>query len=108
MWVNMSIFFRKGGDFGIDTQVTPESNIGYVILIYEVICGHHRSTTVNWGHWGKNCKMTLRDAIFCIYTHMIPRNNVGYVNLTSKSIEVIGGENSEVIECQKLLTKVIT
>ena len=39
---------------------------------------------------------------------MIPRNNACYVNLTSKSIEVIGGENSEVIGCQKSLTEVIT
>ena len=68
----------------MDTQVTPESIIGYVILISEVIWGHQRSTTVNWGHWGQNCKTTLRDVICCMYTHMIPINNVDYVNLTSK------------------------
>ena len=84
MWVNMSIFLERDAIFGMDTQVTPESIIGYVILISEVIWGHQRSTTVNWGHSGQNCKSTLRDAIFCMYTHMIPRNNVDYVNLTSK------------------------
>ena len=81
MWVNMSIFLERDAIFGMDTQVTPESILGYVILISKVIWGHQWSTAVNWG---QNCKMTLRDAIFCMYTHMIPRNNVDYVNLTSK------------------------
>ena len=77
-------FLERGAIFSMDTQVTPESIIGYVILISEVIWGHQRSTTVNWGQWGQNCKTTLRDAIFCMYTHMIPKNNVDYVYLTSK------------------------
>ena len=74
--------------FGMDTQVTPRSKIGYVILTSGVNWGHQRSKTGIWGHWGQNFKTTLRDAIFCMHTHMTPRNNVGYVNLTA---EVKGG-----------------
>ena len=75
-------------------ELSPNCVVGYKNLTSEVIWGHQRSKTVNWGHWGQNFKTTPRDAVFCTHTHMTPRNNVRYVNLIS---EVKGGQNSEII-----------
>ena len=60
------------------------NNIWYLILKSEVIRGHMRSKTVNWGHWGQNLKTTPRDAIFFMHPHMNPRFNIGYVSLASE------------------------
>ena len=49
--------------------------------------GHLRSPevkTLKRGHWGQNFKTIPRDAIFCMHTHMTPRNNIAYFYLTSK------------------------
>ena len=52
----------------------------------EVIIGHWRSKTANWGHIGHNLQVTPRDAIFARNTQMTPRSSIGYVNLTSEVI----------------------
>ena len=52
----------------------------------EVIRGHWRSITENWGHIGHNLQVTPRDVICCMYTQLLSRSISGYVNLTSEVI----------------------
>ena len=59
-----------------------------MILTLKLVCGHQRSKTVNWGHWGQSTKTIPRDAIFCMHNLLFPRNNIANFNLTS---EVKGG-----------------
>ena len=72
--------------FGMHTHLVYKSKIGYVTLTSEVIRGHLRSKTVNWGNWDHNLKKLTQWCIFCICTHITPRSNIGYVNLTSNVI----------------------